>query len=201
MSHMTTTANTPNYDGDTHTIESIAHKLLTDNNVKNFENDICIFNSGDNDPDKHFIQYEFMLDLSMEVLFQFMYNVKLIKLSENGEEVDDNDLLPQKMKYDMTKVTDVFVKKLFDKVLNKVSILSFIHETDKNDKGYYCKIIFYDNCDARQKREYFEKCNSEKKFRFVSQSNFDKSSVINMSDLYSILTLNGKNYKLKFSHR
>jgi hypothetical protein len=180
----------------------MAHHLLTnDTGIETLKQQILAIDFDQvnkNKVDQETFKFEMLINISMEIIFQYLQIASLVELiDENGalkegDNVDQCDLIQNLSGYDISSIEQILRPRLI-----KISILASVYETIENDKEYYCRIIFKDTCTPAQKNKYFN--NNNTKFHFLTNPQWDESKINKLDDVYSVFKLNGVTCKLKFS--
>jgi hypothetical protein len=176
-------------------IENIAHRLLADKSIDLFSKDLFIVNECkfDNNVDSLLYKFEIIQDISMEILHQYLFFIRLMKNEEEGlNDSDDSITVPNNIEL----MNGEIIEKLLQSKLKKLNILPFIHKIPSDTNGYYTRIIFYDTSTTYQKN-YFK----EKKYHYLQNNNWDNyiCNIKNIEDIFSVFTINEQLYLLKFS--
>lgn len=179
----------------------MAHHLLTnDHGMETLKQQISTIDiDGVNKTkiEEETFQFELLLNISMEIIFQYLHMASLAELiDEDGGMKDDADINQSDLTQDLSSYDAESIEQLLRPRFNKISILASVYETMNNDKEYYCRTIFSDTCTEFQKK-YFE--NNNVKFHFLCNPSWNESKVKKLDDIYTIFNLNGKTCKLKFS--
>jgi hypothetical protein len=179
-------------------IEDIANQLLADKSIESLSGNITIINSEnlENAVDSILYQFEIFQDISMEILHQYLYLIRLIKNEEEGLECGYENIKQIEVPNNIETLNGESIEKLLQTKLKKIRVLSFIHEVPNDTNGYYTRIIFYDLCNTHQKKIF-----KEKKYHYLLNKDWERyiTNIKNIEDVFSIFTLNNKSYILKFS--
>ena len=179
--------------------EIVHHLLINEERIKEFSNKILAFDKDNKDnADVKTYNFEILINIAMELVFQYLHLASLAELvDENGVMKDNKSVNQTDINQDLSKYSIDELKQLLKPRMKKISILTFIHEINYNDKEYYCRIIFRDTCTNVEKKKYF--VNNDIKFHFLINPFFDKTRIKNLDDVYALFKLNDKTIKLKFS--
>ena len=132
----------------------------------------------------------------MEVLFKYIEYHSLSELLDDKGNIDYNYEVNNCKNYEVNNFSIQEIEKIIKDRIVKISILSSIHELNPDyHNNHYCKIIFKNICKDHEKSYFF---NSDKKFHFLLNPNFNKSNINHLKDIYSIFIFKNKNYMLKF---
>lgn len=176
-------------------IERIAHQLLADKSIDAFSKDLYIVNECkfDNNIDALLYKFEIIQDISMEILHQYLFLIRLMKNEEEGLH-DNDDLLT--VPNNIESMDGEIIEKLLQSKLKKINILPFIHKVPSDTNGYYTRIMFYDISTTYQKTHF-----KEKKYHYFLNKDWDEyiCNIKNIEDIFSVFTINEQLYLLKFS--
>lgn len=186
---------------DIYTLEDVAHKLLMDTGIDSFSKQLLIFQDQDDQHnqtnslgDVHSIKFQTCIELSMEILFQYLFLMDLASKS-NQDENDENDENDE-IGYNMSNMNITDVEELLKKLLKKLCVVPLISESHANDTGYYVRAVFKDTCSSTQREKFF--ANNAKNFHFLLNPRFDTNKVKKLEDVYGHFYFNGTPYSIKF---
>jgi hypothetical protein len=193
-----------NISNDTFTPESLAWRLLVDDELKNNTNIKQMLASIDlneeSNPDifnKEAYLFEILLTIYLEMLFGWY---KLLHLIEN--EMNEN---PVEFKLDLSKLT---LKDLEEPFKEKIKLLGYmlcIHEIKNKDYYDYIKNESYCRVALRDLPSdfgFFEinknRIDREKRYHFILNSKFKGKSVLR--DIFMMIIINDVAYKISFNN-
>jgi hypothetical protein len=193
-----------NISNDTFTPETLAWRLLVDDDLKNDTNIKQIMASIDlneeSNPDifnKEAYLFEILLTIYLEMLFGWY---KLLYLIEN--ELNEN---PTEFKLDLSKLT---LKELEEPFIEKMKLLGYIlHIYEIKNKDYYDYIKNESYCrvalrDLPSDFGFFEinknRINPEKRYHFILNSKFKGKTVLR--DIFMLIVINDVVYKISFNN-
>lgn len=148
--------------------------------------------------------FEIFLSIFLEMMFHMMLldNAKLLEDNEEGY-FDEEDLEPNFEDFDM----GLFLP-IIDKKFKRISLLARVIEYERNPddefekemlddmiKGRYCRIILRHNSEDTH---YFESIESSELYDFIPSEGFEPKT--KLKDVYAILRLNNKVYKIYFDN-
>jgi hypothetical protein len=197
------------------TPESLAWKILMDDDVEKYAGVIMPFvvgdeeNNGSNSKYKSLsVQFEILITMYMEMVFGLL---KIKHLAENcnsdGELSDDVDL-DDSFKPDLTKFVIDDMLTVFRNKFTKVRIFLSVNEIHdakdySDDFGssseYFCKVILKDTLEG--KVHFWKKRNSldpSKRYTFVTRRD-EKKSQTKLQDFYAVCALPKIKVKISFS--
>ena len=176
------------------------HLLVNHENMEDLEQAIFSIDpdNTDADKDKNTVYcFQLLLNISMDMIFQYFHLASLAELIDaDGVLKEDTNIDQQSFDQDINKYSIEDIEHILKPRMKKICVLPFIHETVNNDTGYYCKIIFSDNCENKYKNKF----ENGVKFHFILNSGFDESKVKSLDDIYTIFKLHNNTYKLKFNY-
>ena len=185
-----------------YTPESIAWKLYNDTFDEALSSNVLAFGPpGETDHTAYV--FEMLLSVFLEMLFHMMALDSAKELEErieNGEDVDvdNSDLEPNFDYFDMDLYLPIIEKK-FVRIshLARVFTLERIEDEFVGEimRGRYCRIILRNNCEDTH---YFDSIGSTDNYDFIPSEGFEPKK--NLKDIYAILKLNDKIYKIYFDH-
>jgi hypothetical protein len=183
------------YDDDMYTPQSIALKLINDDNIKKLST--CMQLYSDVTAVDNFeiccMTFETLLSIFLEMLIIMMKNEIVLFNEENNSNID---VIPDFENFNM----DMYAENIENKIKNINYIIS-IETYDKNDKDFikmltsnrYSRVLLrHSNLD----KQYFVD-NYEEYYDFVLNSGFVKSN--KLSNIFSILIIGDNLYKIFFS--
>lgn len=178
------------------TMEDIAHKLLADKSVGKFSKDICVVNENqvEDTIDLNLFRFEMMQDISMEVLHQYLFLIKVMRIEEEG--LDGTIIDPLTTPNDIEEMSVENIEKLLKVKLAKIMVLPSINEVPDDTQGYYMKIKFYDTVPTRLKKHFHEK-----KYHYFGNAKWlqYRPNIKSLEDVFSVFNLGDKLYSLKFT--
>jgi hypothetical protein len=183
---------THNIDSENYDIESLSWKLLTDDNLENFKQEIiAIVDCSTEDNDPVTFVFETLINIYMEIAVGYS---KLVYLME----LDENDVISlENFKLDINKIDfntlDGFKEKFY-----KIGYIPYIHEAGESDRQLcYCTILLRDD---PKNKTFFELIHADipidKKFRFIMNGNFLKQHTL--KNVYAYFQVNKKAYVISF---
>ena len=178
---------------------SLAHYLLMNDDIDKIDMKsimgIDIEKQNKNKVDQETFKFEIIINIAMEIIFQYLHLSSLANLlDDDGSVLDNINIEETDMKYNLQNYTVNQVEDLLKSILTKISILPIINKKN-NSNNQYCRIIFKDLCNKNDSK-YFE--GIESKFHFVLNSRFDKTQIKCIDDVYALLTIKNEEYILKF---
>lgn len=178
-------------DDDTYSPKSIAWKLLLDDKLDCLTSQILAFSEDRNSEDDG---VSFFFEILLQIFMEMLYDLILINNLED-ENVD-------KIIYDLNKIN---LNQFIEIMIHKFKIIhillrieTFEEDHDINDqilKNRYCRIALKCN---QSDIGYFLSNKNDLQYTFILNGSFQKKDQID--DLFSIVTLNNKFYKISFSH-
>lgn len=198
-----------NINNDFYDASTIAWKLFQDET--NTPLSACILPFGpDGETDLVTYNFEVLLSIFMELLMHIMM-IEIAKDVENEieEEIKTNeynidpdniDLEPYYDDFNMKNYLETIIIK-FKRIGHIVNVQSFDIIDDEYEKQFleliikdrYCRIILKNN---PTDMHYFKSIGSNEQFDFIPSSNYKKNN--KLRDVYAILMLNDKLYKIYF---
>ena len=132
----------------------------------------------------------------MEVLFKYIEYHSLSEILDDKGNIDYNSTCNN---YEVNDFSIEEIEKIIKDRLVKLSILTSIHKIDDTNfyQNYYCKTIFKNTCSDHEKSYFF---NSDKKFHFLLNSNFNKTKLSNLKDVFTIFNFKDNKFILKFDY-
>ena len=192
------------YDDNDYTPESIAWKLLVDDNINNgvlqFYNDYNNNNDNNNDKnDKNSFIFEILITIYFEMLFG--WHKLLFYMNQEDNQEDNQENQEYNPKIDLNKITEddlIEFKKKFEKI-NVILNVSFVHYSYFNSlqADKYCSVLLRSKPSDEM---YFELnknyINEDKQYHFVLNSNFKAKK--ELRDIYALVNLGDKKVKISF---
>lgn len=182
--------------------EMLAHHLLTaESTMENLGAQVLgidVDNTTKSQGEDATFKFETLINISMYMVFQYLHMLSLADmLDEDGSIKEDTDINPKNMTYDINKFKAEELEQLLQPRMAKLCILSSIHETTEDDKEYYCRTIFKDNCTQSQKAKHFS--SGDEHFHFLLNPSFKTTNSTKLDDVYTVFKLDNKHYRLGFS--
>jgi hypothetical protein len=176
-------------------VESIAWKLLVDDDDGNVNSKILDFFVGDdfkNEYEKNSITFQIMISIFMEmVITSMMMKTTLLNMDDDGtiNNVLDSDDISYDLKFDLDEI-EILKDKIF-----KTGYQLCIHEVsdyyDTLDK-YYCRILF-----KKCNENHFKIKQINKEYTFLLRTN-DEEGFNTLKDFYAITEIDGKKLQIYF---
>lgn len=189
-----------NVDPTNYDIESLSWKLLMDDNLENFKQEMIAFTDcptegagATDDDDPISFVFETLINIYMEIAIGYSKLVYLMELNENN----NDDISLENFRLDINKIDHETLDGFKDKFY-KIGYMAHVYEADENDrKSCYCRILLRDD----PKNEVFFELNKmnipeDKKFRFVMNGQFKKQD--NLKDVFAYFQVNKKSYRISF---
>lgn len=178
------------------------HLILNDKNLDSLSSqlfDLDYENKKKDKYDDYTFKFELLINLAMEVLFKYIEYHSLSELLDDKGNIDYNYEVNNCKNYEVNNFSIEEIEKIIKDRLVKLSILSSINLIDdiKYYNNYYCKTIFKNTCSDHEKSYFF---NNDKKFHFLLNSNFDKTKLNNLKDVFTIFNFKDKKFILKFDY-
>lgn len=192
-----------NWEDDWYTPESIAWKLYNETFSEAMSASVLGFGPvGDNDHVSYI--FEMLLSVFFEMLFQMMVidNAKFMEeKAERGEDVDDSDLEPDFEDFNFGLFMPIIETK-FKRISYLVNVVDYERNGDEFDMEYvnnmmkerFCRVILRHNYEDTH---YFDEIGSDSNYDFIPSEGFEKKN--NLRDVFAVLKLNNKIYKIYFS--
>jgi len=200
------------------TPESLAWKLLMDDDVENYAGILLPFveNNTNFDNKKPNVRYDSLADQFQILITIYMEMVfGLLKINHVSSYIDENDNIDESIdleatfKPDLTNITDDTMTGIFRENFKKIRIFLSVlgvYDSKKNqpkDYGsssdYYCRIILRD---SEEGKTYFRAnkdwLDPEKRYTFVMR-NDEKKTQKKLEDFYAVCTLPDLKVRLSFS--
>ena len=205
-----------NIDDTNVTPESLAWKLLMDDNVKEYEGVILAYVNNDNDKNKNIEKYddiagqfEILITIYMEMIFGLLKINHVNKFINEQGELNNNVDLDKSFKPDFTNFGIDDLKSCFREKMKKIRVFLSaltIHDTMIDDPGdfgkmteYYCKILLKD---TQGGKSYFKKNGSnldpEKRYTFLIRNDIEKKQN-KLQDFYAVCALPNMKVRISFS--
>ena len=175
------------------------HLILNDKNIESLSSqlfDLDYDNKKKDKYDDYTFKFELLINLAMEVLFKYIEYHSLSEILDDKGNIDYNSSCNN---YEVNDFSIEEIEKIMKDRLVKLSIFTSIHPIDDINyyQNYYCKTIFKNTCNDHQKSYFF---NNDKKFHFLLNSNFDKTKLNNLKDVFTIFDFKDKKFILKFDY-
>lgn len=182
---------------DIYTPESLAWKLLLDEDIPNGE----IFEYSEPNENKFVIKFEIFLTIYLEMIIN---QYKLLYIESNEDVTDEN--IDNNFKLDFTNININLLITPFKEKLQKIKCQLIITELNKNTYDYiknnrYCTILFRD---LPKDEPYFimnnQYIDKHKKYHFVlfGPSVEKKHLYAELRDIFACISLNDSYYKISF---
>lgn len=198
-----------NFDDNFYDASTIAWKLFQDDS--NTPLSACILPFGpEGETDMVTYNFELLLSIFMELLMHIM-TIEIAKEvekeieeavenNENDINVDNIDLDPYYDDFNMDNYLETIVTK-FKRIGHIANVQTFEIVDDEYEKEYlglvikdrYCRIILKNN---PTDTHYFVSINSDEQFDFIPSADYQKKN--KLKDVYAVLMLNNKLYKIYF---
>ena len=159
--------------------------LLNNENMNNLSSQLFTIEKGiyNTKYDQLSYKFEILINITFEIIFKY---IELLGEMNKKEE-------------DISKYSIEDIENLIKPRLLKISILSYFTNIKENiKKNNYCRIIINNLCDYIDQKKFFG--NNSCKFHFILNSNFDKTNIIALKDIYALFELNNKFYKIYFEN-
>jgi hypothetical protein len=180
------------------TVEEIAHRLLSDKAIGSFSHLLMGVGVGEDDfedkIDMILYNFEMLQDISMEILHQYLFLISLMKNEEEGITVKMDNLI--EFPNDIESMDGEVIEKLLQIKFKKINMLVFVHNVPEDINDYYTRIMFYDTCPRNLKKNF-----KDKKYHYFINKDWEshRSNIKSIDDVFSVFSLNGNTYSLKFS--
>lgn len=201
-----------NQDDNITTPESLAWKLLMDNEIKDFNGVIMSFIDGcdeNNNYDNLAGQFEILITMYMEMVFGLLRINHVSKLLDENGELDSMIDLDKTFSPDLSNLSIDDLTLVFREKFKKIRIFlstSLILDSDTDDmrdfgskSEYYCRILLKD---LNHDRAYFlankHRLDPEKRYTFTIRNNPGQKQT-KISDFYAVCALPSMKVKISFS--
>jgi hypothetical protein len=186
-------------DDDNYTPESLAWKLLLDEDIPN--SDILEFSEpGEN---KYVIKFEILLTIYLELIVNYY---KMLYIENNIDENMSDDDVDNNFKLNFDNLTLDILLNPFKEKIQKIKHQLIINEISKEHFDHiknlrYCTIMFRDSLKDEpyfiMNKDYIEK---DKKYHFVlyGPTIENKNSFNHLKDLFACVNINNKYFKICF---
>ena len=168
--------------------EKLAYYLLINNdNMKNLSAQIFSMETSIyiNKKEQLIYKFEILLNISFELIFKY---IELLNKMNNTTE-------------DLSKYNINDIENLLKPRLLKISVLTHISEIIEYSKtNNYCRVIIKNLCDYVDNNKFFKKLDCNKKFNFILNSNFNINDVENLKNIYALIEIQNKYYKIYFEN-
>ena len=169
------------------------HLLLNNENMENLSTQIFSIenttnnnkNNNKNIKEQLIYKFEILLNISFELIFKYIE--LLNKINNSNENLN---------KYSINDIENLLKPRLL-----KISILTYINEIQEiSPNNNYCRVVIKDLCDHIDNNKFFININNKKPFHFILNANFNIDKINNLKDIYTIIEIQNKYYKISFDN-
>lgn len=178
-------------DNDLHSLESLAWRLLTDEDVD--AGQLMAFNEESiDDEDPVTFIFELLINLYMEMVTGEAKLGYLINLHQNDKDLNLDDFT-----IDLSDITEDNLIGSYREKMLKIGYFLKIHQEPDEIDNYYCRVLLKD---SPKDQGYFyanrDRLDKDKRFHFVLNACYEKRD--KLDDVYAICNIGKYMYKISF---